>query len=79
MLFILKVKDDITVVGRFCGRRLPSIITSRTNLVRIRFHTDYKDHGKGFNATYLQTPGDAQNVLLNHIVTKQSDFVILSQ
>ncbi|KAG8328699.1 hypothetical protein J6590_103808, partial [Homalodisca vitripennis] len=57
--FVVLMKKIYTYVGpimakeKYCGLRLPPAITSTTNVLTVRFHSDDSVHREGFTAHYV--------------------------
>ncbi|XP_055377129.1 cubilin homolog [Condylostylus longicornis] len=47
--------DDSPLIGKFCGKKIPSRIPSQANFLLLRFHSDYSIRHQGFFLTYAQT------------------------
>lgn len=46
------VYEEETIMGRYCGDSMPPIITSQTNVVTVRFTSDWSSNDEGFQFTY---------------------------
>ena len=44
------------LIGRFCGRNLPSPIFPQSNELYLRFKSDVSDSREGFEATWTSSP-----------------------
>ena len=52
---------DGSSLGKLCGSTLPAPMTSTGNTMTVKFYTDGRDAGRGFNATWRQvTPSNTQ-------------------
>lgn len=45
-------EGEENLIGRYCGSQMPPIITSQTNVVSIKFTTDWSASEEGFQMTY---------------------------
>ena len=43
---------DEGLIGRYCGTQMPPVITSQSNVVSIKFTTDWSASEEGFQLTY---------------------------
>lgn len=58
----LQVKDgDNTLLGKFCGYKIPPPLLALSGVVIFKFHSDYSVREKGFLAVYNDSQG---NILL---------------
>jgi hypothetical protein len=44
--------NDETLIGRYCGGNLPPVITSTSNIVTVKFTTDWSASDDGFQLQY---------------------------
>lgn len=44
--------DESKLIGKFCGEKMPPVVTSLTNLMTLRFATDWTHSDEGFHAKY---------------------------
>ena len=54
-IFFFQVRDNSamgSLIKKLCGRELPRPIESHSNVMHVKFRTDYSNAGKGFYATY---------------------------
>ncbi|XP_076027535.1 cubilin [Genypterus blacodes] len=54
---------DSPLIGRFCGNTLPSPIFPQSNLLHLRFKSDYSHTRDGFQATWTSSPHGCGGVL----------------
>ena len=52
-----QIKDGYDIIGRHCGSFLPPLLVSDSSIVKLKFHTDHKEEGEGFNATFRHISG----------------------
>lgn len=46
------INDDDKLIGRYCGENAPPVITSLTNVVTVRFTSDWSTNDDGFQIQY---------------------------
>jgi len=46
------MNDDDTLIGRYCGTQKPPVIISQTNVVTVRFTSDWSQSDDGFQMQY---------------------------
>lgn len=44
------VYDESKLIGKYCGEKMPPVITSLSNLVTLRFASDWTTSNDGFHA-----------------------------
>ncbi|KTF87440.1 hypothetical protein cypCar_00025640 [Cyprinus carpio] len=49
--------ESSPLLGKFCGVSRPSPITSTTNVIYVRFRSDYRQNHKGFSARFSEACG----------------------
>ena len=61
--------------NRLCGRELPQPIESKSNVMHVKFRTDYSNAGKGFYATYYASECP---LIRSHFFCEQGSMCVVS-
>lgn len=51
-IFEGNTNSEETLIGRYCGENKPPLITSQTNIVTVKFTTDWSSNDEGFQFQY---------------------------
>ena len=55
-------------MGQFCGKELPELLTSSSNIVTIRFKSDVDKHFHGFGIVYFE---DGKDVIITYATSHE--------